>query len=88
MTRHPSSLMSLSGNGRKSLAFRLILQYYKLEIRNKLLLNPNIEYRNPKQIQNSNAQIFKTDSKTVILSERPASEESLNRKQDASLRSA
>ncbi|MBA7667418.1 hypothetical protein ES703_75506 [subsurface metagenome] len=33
MTRHPLSLMSLSGNGRKSLAFRLILQYYKLEIR-------------------------------------------------------
>jgi len=26
-------LMSLSGNGRKSLAFRLILQYYKLGIR-------------------------------------------------------
>jgi len=46
MTRHPLSLMSLSGNGRKSLAFRLILQYYKLEIRNKLLLNPNIEIRN------------------------------------------
>jgi len=39
MTRHPSSLMSLSGNGRKSLAFRLILQYYKLEIRNKPVLS-------------------------------------------------
>ncbi len=33
MTRHLLSLMSLSGNERKSLAFRLILQYYKLEIR-------------------------------------------------------
>jgi len=27
-----------------------------------LLLNPNIEFRNPKQIQNSNAQISKTYS--------------------------
>jgi len=33
------------------------------------LLNPNIETRNPKQIRNSNVQIFKTDSNAVILSE-------------------
>jgi len=31
---------------------------------------------NPKQVRNSNVQIFKTDSKAVILSERPANEES------------
>ena len=39
------------------------------EIQNNLLINPDIEIRNPKQIRNSNVQIFKTDSFAVILSE-------------------
>ncbi len=66
MTRHPLSLMSLSGNERKSLAFRLILQYYKLEIRNKLLLNPNIEIRNKFKIQITEIQNSVSSAEVIL----------------------
>ncbi len=48
--------------------------------------NPKSKIRSTKQIQNSNVQIFKTDSSAVILSGTKSSEESLYRSEDKILR--
>jgi len=50
----------------------------KSEVRYKTKESTKHEIQNTKQIQNSNVQLFKTDSNAVVLSERPANEESPN----------